>query len=286
MKKEEEFFIVFNTKDFGVEILTEVDLVGIHKIITTKKEMLKVAVPLVATMPITEVVVELTLWLIAKIDLGKHYSDEFWSSLPLPLKKLFEEMKGGKAATEEESPAPSSIPDYVSCLLEPVDGFGLTIRTKNGLRRGGVEYIWQLAQFSPTDFKNLLKLHQFGKQSQSDLKKVLGEKLGSDFFGTLKHLNVFIHETLMSRCDKVPEIADCQEYQYCKNIFTDNFLAQKCRLMDYYAYQQYFPDENDFLPSMSIHRARGRFYETRSLLRERISEYLAKVIKESFRLDC
>lgn len=260
MKKPKKIFVVFNTKDFGVEIVASVDPAK-HKVIATKKEMLEIMLSLIATRPMTEVVVKSASWLIAKIDFASHY---------LP----------------EADPASLSIPDYVSCLLEPVDGFGLTIRTKNSLRRAGIEYIWQLAPFSPTDFKDLLKLHQFGGYSLSDLKKVLQEKLDPDFFGTLKHLNVFIHETLMSKCEDVSEIASCQEYQYYKSIFTKEYLDQISLLKDLHAYQEYFPSDKDFLPGISSHTVIGKFYRIRLALRERINEYLAKVIKESYRRDC
>jgi len=250
MKKDDEFFVIFNTKDFGVEVVTIIDSLN-HKLIVTKKEILEIVTPLLASKPLSEAIASFTLWLVRKID---------------------------NSVNQRSNP----MSERVVLFLSKINNLNLSTRARNGLHRGQINYVWELAFFAPGNFKDLIKLHQFGKRALAELEGELKTKFGKDYLATFKSLQAFLSGILAKKCDEVAVVKLSQEYQYLEKTLRPEYLAELSLLANFHAYREYFPNENDYLVPANYAQESRLFYISRNSLREIIHEYLAQVIRERY----
>jgi len=137
-----------------------------------------------------------------------------------------------------------------------------------------------LAFFAPENFKNLIKLQQFGKQALAELEGELKTKFGKDYLATFKSLQAFLSGILAKRCDEVVVVKLSQEYQYLEKTLRPEYLEELSLLADFHVYREYFPNEKNYLIPANYAKESKLFYVSRNSLREIIHEYLAQTIRE------
>lgn len=287
---ENEFSIVFNVQSANVEVVTEIDPLC-HKLITTKKELLEVAAPLVLEKPIAEVAIELALWLVGKIDLGKHYFEIFWDSLPPFLKDL------GEKSKLSITPPTQSITRKVIGLeskhilpllgrldaLDNLDQHLLKTRIMGCLHAADIYYVWQLSFYSHGTFNDLFKLRNFGHKLLNVLRSALAEELGENYKLVLDSLGDFLNEILdLRKCEEVPEIRDSREYQYLKGVLKKDFFDRYNRLKNFYDLHHGAPlADVYFLAASPAQRDIDDVTEAMEFIEKTVGQYLTQAIREA-----
>lgn len=284
MEQKNASFIVFDTVNMDIEIVSEVNP-DCHKLLATEEELLEIAEPLAAGKSLAEAVIDMAIWLIAKINLNQCYAEAFWKALPSFLRDFASQPRERidlRPVRKVPGLTAENLPVFLSRLsyLDNMDRGGRG-RIVNSLRAPGIDYVWELALYHPND---LLKFRGFGADSALSLDQALAEKLGENFRSLFNSLKDYLEEVLQRRCDEIPEIRDSSEFQALKGILKPRFFARFVYLKNFYEHSRQHhshQSDNDFFRTDDLPGQRSNLFHARNALDRLIARYLAEAVKEA-----